>query len=64
MKNLKKIIVSFITLTMLMCSIVSAATANDITTAVKEAGFGEYATNISSYLQTHKMTKAEGDFSC
>lgn len=59
MKNKKKIIISLITFSMLMCSIVSAATANDITTAVKEAGFGEYATNISSYLQTHKMTESE-----
>lgn len=59
MKNLKKIIISLITFSMLMCSIVSAATANDITTAVKEAGFGEYATNISSYLQTHKITESE-----
>ncbi len=59
MKNFKKIIISLITFSMLMCSIVSAATADDITTAVREAGFGEYATNISSYLQTHKMTENE-----
>ena len=59
MKNFKKIIISLITFSMLMCSIVSAATADDITTAVREAGFGEYATNISSYLQTHKMTESE-----
>ena len=61
MKNLKKIIVGFITLTMLMCSMVSAATADDITKAVKDAGFGDYSTNISSYLQTHKITESEAD---
>lgn len=59
MKNFKKIIISLITFSMLMCSIVSAATANDITTAVKEAGFGEYSADISNYLQTHKMTESE-----
>lgn len=59
MKNFKKIIISLITFSMLMCSIVSAATANDIITATKEAGFGIYATDISSYLQTHKMTESE-----
>lgn len=61
MKNLKKIIVSFITLTMLMCSIASAATANDITQAVKDAGFGSYSANVSSYLQAHEITEAQGD---
>ena len=61
MKNLKKIIVSFITLTMLMCSIASAATANDITQAVKDAGFGAYSANVSSYLQAHEITEAQGD---
>lgn len=61
MKNLKKIIVSFITLTMLMCSIASAATANDITQAVKDAGFGTYSANVSSYLQAHEITEAQGD---
>ena len=59
MKNLKKIIISLITFSMLMCSMVSAATANDIITATKEAGFGEYAADISNYLQTHKMTESE-----
>ena len=51
MKNLKKIIVSFITLTMLMCSIASAATANDITQAVKDAGFGSYSANVSKEIK-------------
>lgn len=59
MKNFKKIIISLITFSMLMCSMVSAATANDIITATKEAGFGEYATDIANYLQTHKMTENE-----
>ncbi len=59
MKNFKKIIIGLITFSMLICSMVSAATANDIITATKEAGFGEYAADISNYLQTHKMTKSE-----
>ncbi len=61
MKNFKKIIITFITLTMLMCSIASAATADDITNAVKEAGFGAYSANVSSYLQAHEITEAQGN---
>ena len=61
MKKLAKVIISLFTMTMLMTSIASAATASDITTALKEAGFGDYATIASDYLQNHEITSEQGD---
>lgn len=61
MRNFKKIIVALFTMTMLMCSVASAATASDITKALEDAGLGTYAANVSTYLQTHEITEAQGD---
>lgn len=61
MKKLAKVIISLFTMTMLMTSIASAATGSDITTALKEAGFGDYAVIASDYLQNHKITSDQGD---
>ncbi|MDY4077620.1 MAG: hypothetical protein SOY42_02340 [Clostridium sp.] len=61
MKKLAKVIISLFTMTMLMTSIASAATGSDITTALKEAGFGDYATIASDYLQNHEITSEQGD---